>query len=49
MVKGENDYSTIEFICEIIGLDDFEIDNLDTDDYLYSNYGIRRDVNEYEC
>ena len=49
MVKGDNDYSTIEFICEIIGLDDFEIDNLDTDDYLYSNYGIRREVNEYEC
>ena len=28
---------------------DFEIDNLDTDDYLYSNYGIKREVNEYEC
>jgi len=43
MIKGENDNTTIEFICDIIGLDVFEIDNMDTDDYLYDNYGIYRD------
>ena len=42
MIKGVDDETTIEFVCDIIGLDLFEIDNMDTDNYLYDNYGIYR-------
>ena len=42
MIKGEDDNTTIEFVCDIIGLDISEIDNMDADNYLYNNYGIYR-------
>ena len=42
ITESTDDDKTIKFVCDIIELDIFEIGNIDTDDYLYDNYGIDR-------